>query len=236
MDETPRPRPRPRIAQSQVLPNSTENWDDRDEEARPAIVNAHRAKALTYRHESPQYHRHHPHAVQHDEQRLRNTRLPSHHDRDYHEEPHRNDRYMSLQAPLQVQHRRHATDVGVDVHSHHMATHTQNACYQEYHTSDGYVEKRGYYLPQDTPENTRVPHHEPHLPRPKETRHAGASQGHHHQPLPHRLVESQPSHVNEAHHLNLARQREHSVEPPPKKRKIHDIDNHIPRRVLPMPR
>ena len=120
MDETPRPRPRPRprIVQSQALHNSMENRDDWDEEACPAIINTHGAKALTYRRESPQYDRHHPHAVQRDEQRLRNTHLPSQHNQDYHEESHHDNRYTSLQAPLQVQHRRHATDVSVNVCSH----------------------------------------------------------------------------------------------------------------------
>jgi hypothetical protein len=220
-DETPRPRPH--RAQSQ-LPHATESWN---EDAHPAAVNdrGRMSNATT--------HRHHLDTAQHDEQRLRNVPLATRHQQGYHEGSYPNERYASLQAPVHA-HQRHATDADLNIRSRaSTGVHTRNIHYHEY---DDRPVGDGHYLPREILADTLIPSRR--SPGPAETGRSNNGRGYH-QPLAHDrrdLLKSQPSHVNQAHRLTVSRQREHSVEPLPKKRKIHDTDDRTPRQVLPMPR
>jgi hypothetical protein len=146
---------------------------------------------------------------------------------------------MSCQAPVQAQPQRQAADLDVNVR-HRVGSRAQDIHDHEY--DDWYAEdgRQGYDPPQQAQADA-LPRHPSSL-RPRPTQVAEHSDnGNHRQPLPHGgrdTVESQHSHVPHPNHPyshKTSRKRDLSVEPPPKKRKIHDIDNHTPRQILPMP-
>ena len=161
---------------------------------------------------------------------LHNPPLPTSLQQGYHEESHHDDRYSFLQASLQAQPQCSATNTAVNICSWPGPDlHAQNIQYSEY--DNGYTEDgQGFYLPQDAPGYTQFPHgRSPSLPGPPKTGRSNASGGYR-QPFLHNRhpVKSKPSYADQAHHLKASRRYEPSVEPLPKKWKIHDIIDHTP--------
>lgn len=172
---------------------------------------------------------------QSDQQQFHNAPLPIHYHKQ--EESQHNDRFASFQAPLHAQPQCHIADSNIKVHSG-MGSGDLDICYQEYNS----------WHPEDTGNTIGLQQHAPsdmHIqccPLPPTQEHSDSGSHGYCQLLPqgrHPAVQAQHNYIapqNTLDHCKASQIWEPSIEPPPKKHKIHDIDNQTPRQVLPMPR